>query len=236
MASDKQVLFGLTTTGQSDWRDKVEEIKQLNLRSVALLPTMLAPADRKILYKLLEEAGLESAPYVHLNHDFTVAEIDYLVSRFKTKALSCHSDAESYALLDRLPKYNSMIYVENVADEQKNKLFTPENFSKHQVSGICLDLSHLAETRHSSKKHFKRLAAMLEKYPVRVNHISGVKNSVLYKFFNKTYVDHSLDNLSDLAYLKNFPPHYFAQYIVMELENSFLEQVEIKKFLETIIT
>lgn len=235
MTVDKQIFFGLTTTGKSDWRDKVDEVKQLNLREVALLPTTLSAADRKILYKLLEEAGLESAPYVHLRDDFTTEEVDYLVSRFKVKALSCHGDAASYALLDRLPKYNSIIYVENAASSEKNKLFTPENFTKHQVSGICLDLAHLTETQHSDKKHYKKLTAMLDKYPIRVNHISGVKNSVLYKFFNKTYVDHSLDSLNDLVYLKNLPPQYFSRYIVMELENSFLEQVEIKKFLETVI-
>ena len=76
---------------------------------------------------------------------------------------------------------------------------------------------------------------MADKYPVGVSHISGVKSSVLFKIFNKTWVDHSLDSLHDLLYLKQYPPHYFAKTIVMELENSFVEQLEIGKFLETVI-
>jgi hypothetical protein len=235
MSSDQQILLGLTTTGISRWRDKAEEIRQLNLREVALLPTALKPAERQALYKLLESAGLEAAPYVHLRDDFTVEEVDYLVGRFKVKALSCHADEKGYALLDKLPKYNSIIYVENFAAENADKLFNPQYFSKHQVSGICLDLAHLEETRRSSKRHYKNVLAMMDKYPVRVTQISGVKTSVLFKMFHKTYVDHSLDSLNDLAYVKQYPPHYFAKLIVLELENSFLEQLEIKKFVESLV-
>lgn len=235
MSSDKQILLGLTTTKHSDWRDKVEEIKQFNLTEVALLPTGLMPAQRQVLYKLLEETSLQSIPYVHLRDDFTATEVEYLVERFKVKAFSCHADPLGYALLDRLPKYNSLIYVENFADEKTNKLFTPQKFKEHQVSGICLDLAHLEESRRSSKNHYKRLVAMAEANKIGVTHISGVKSSVIYKFFNKTYGDHSLDSLNDLNYLKALPDRYFAPIVVIELENSFMEQLEIKKFLEHII-
>ncbi len=235
MPADKQILLGLTTTPGSNWRDKVEEIKQLNLREVALLPTALPTADRQVLYKLLEGTNLDSIPYVHLRDDFTTEEVDYLVSRFKVKTLSCHADVKGYALLDKLPKYNSLICVENFSDEGADKMFTPDYFAKHQVSGLCLDLAHLEESRRTSQRHFKRLTAILQKYPAMVTHVSGTKTSVLFKIFNKTYVDHSLDSLADMNYLKQFPQAYFAKIIVIELENSFLEQLEVKKFLETII-
>lgn len=236
MSGDKQLLLGLTTTAGSNWRDKIEEIKQLNLRELALLPTGLKPDERQTFYKMLETAGLVSAPYVHLRDDFTTEEIDYLVNRFQVKALSCHADPKGYALLDRLPKYNSITYVENFTNEEADKLFTQEYFVKHQISGLCLDLAHLEETRRTSQRHYKRLTSLIgDRYPVKVSHLSGVKSSVLFKVFNKTYVDHSLDSLSDLVYLRQFPPQYFGKIIVLELENSFLEQLEIKKFLETII-
>lgn len=235
MTSDKQILLGLTTTGTSNWRDKVEEIKQLNLREIALLPTGLNPTDRHTLYKLLENAGLDSIPYVHLRDDFTLDEVEYLVAQFKVKAFSCHADAKGYALLDRLPKYNSIIYVENFTNEEADKMFTAENFAKHQVSGVCLDLAHLEEARRSSQRHYKRILEIIKKYPVKINHLSGVKTSVLFKIFNKTYVDKSLDALADLNYLKQVPASCFGKYIILEMENSFLEQTEIKKFIETII-
>jgi len=235
MPSDKQILLGLTTTGRSDWRDKVEEIKQFHLTQVALLPTALTPADRQTLYKLLEATELESIPYVHLRDDFNPAEMEYLAERFKVKAFSCHADAKGYAILDKLPKYNSLIYVENFASEPADKFFTPQKFKEHQVSGICLDLAHLEEARRSSKRHYKRLTAMLDTNKIGVTHISGIKTSIIFKIFNKTYVDHSLDSLNDLQYLKDMPAHYFAPLIVLEMENSFMEQLEIKKFVEHFI-
>ncbi len=235
MVSGKQVLIGLTTTKGSDWRDKIQEIKQFNIKEAALLPVTLTPAERQEFYKLLEASGLESAPYVQLREDSTLAELDYLVARFKTKVFSCHADLAGYNVLDHLPKYNSVIFVENFANENSDILFNEQKFAEHQVSGICLDLSHLEEARKSAKKHFKRVAAMADKIPVGVTKISGIKSSVVFKVFNQTYVDHSLDSLNDLAYIKAFPPHYFAKFIVLDLENSFIEQLEIKKFTETII-
>ena len=235
MESNKQILLGLTTTAHSDWRDKVEEIKQFNLKEVALLPTALMPAERQALYKLLEATSLESIPYVHLRDDFNLAEVEYLVERFKVKAFSCHADEKGYAMLDKLPKYNSLIYVENFASESRDKFFTPQKFKEHQVSGICLDLAHLEEARRSSKLHYKRIVTMTETNKIGVTHVSGIKSSVVFKFFNKTYVDHSLDSLNDLKYLKDYPAPYFAPIIVLELENSFMEQLEIKKFVEEIV-
>jgi len=235
MPADKQILFGLCTTPGANWREKVEEIGQLGLTQIALLPTALKPDERKVLYAALAECAGLAIPYVHLRDDFTVAEIDYLVEHFKTKFFSCHADEKGYAFLDKTPKYNSVIFVENFANEKRDKMFTPELFAKHQVSGICLDLAHLEEAKQASKRHYKRLSGMADKFTIGITHLSGVKTSVLYKIFNKTYVDHSLDSLNDLLYLKNYPPHYFAKIIVMEMENSFLEQAEIKKYLETII-
>ncbi len=235
MPNDKKVLLGLTTTKNSDWRDKIEEIKQFNLSEVALLPTSLLPTERQALYKLLEDTALQSIPYVHLRDDFSLAEVEYLTERFKVKAFSCHADEAGYALLDKLPKYNSLIYVENFALEARDKFFTPQNFKEHQVSGICLDLAHLEEARHSSKTHYKRLMTMVETKTIGVTHVSGVKTSIIFKLFHKTYVDHSLDSLADLAYLKNIPTTYFAPFVVLELENSFMEQLEIKQFVEHLI-
>lgn len=235
MPSDKQILLGLTTTGHSDWRDKVEEIKQFNLEEIALLPTGLVSAQRQALYKLLETTGLVSIPYVHLRDDFSLAEVEYLVERFKVKAFSCHADEKGYGLLDKLPKYNSLIYVENFASETNDKFFTPQKFKEHQVSGICLDLAHLEEARRSSARHYKRLTAMAETAKIGITHISGIKTGIIFKFFNKTYVDKSLDSLNDLQYLKDVPARYFAPFVVLELENSFMEQLEIKKFVEHLV-
>jgi|GEM_PF-2401546 len=232
MSGDKQILLGLTTTGISQWRDKVSEIKQLNIAQAALLPTALKQAERQNLYRLLEESGLATLPCVQLAADSTVEEIDYLVSRFKTQALTCYADTAGYALLDRLPKYNSMIFVENFASETADKLFSADYFAKHQVSGLCVNLANLAELGRTAKRHHKTVSAFMNKYPVKVSVVSGVKTSVWFKMFNKTYVDRSLDSLNDLAYLKQTAVNYLGRWVVMDLENSFLEQVEIKKFLE----
>lgn len=235
MNEAKKILFGLTTTPQSDWRDKIEEIKQLGLKEIALLPTMLLPAERQEFYKLLESSGLESVPYVHLRGDFTTTEIHYLIEKYKVKAFSMHTDQSSLALLDILGTLNTMVYLENPASLAKVKNFTKETFTRHQAYGICMDLTHYQAVKDNDKPGFKKLQEVITAYPIDITHISAYRPSFLNKIINKRSDSHLLKSLKDLDYLKMIPGNFFGKFIVIELENSFLEQAEVKKYLELIL-
>jgi len=231
MLNAKHILLGLTTTGKSNWRDKIAELSALNITEVALLPTMLDMAQRKELYRLLETSPVQSIPYVHLRDDMTQAELDYLVARFKTKIFSTHANEAGYKLLSALPKYAAIIYMENSPSEKLNKYFTRQIFEEHKVAGICLDLAHLENIRRNNKPGYKRLQTLFNHYTIECNHVSAISTNVFLKLFHKKAATHDLKSLSEFDYLRKFPENYFGKYIIIELENSLQEQLEVQKHL-----
>ena len=235
MLNERTVLLGLTTKGVSNWQDKALEVKQLKIETAALLPTTLSFAERKRLYQMLEEAGLAEATVVQLRPDMEQRELDYLVARFKTKIFCCHADEAGLKLIDSLPKYHSMIYLANHDSEHSGKYFNQTVFEQHQLTGICLDLSHLENQRNFSKNGYRRVQSLLNKYPLGCNMVSGISESVLLKLFKKSIDTHYLKSLDQLEYLRKFPSHYFAKLVVLQLENSFQEQLAIKKHLQNIL-
>jgi hypothetical protein len=228
-------LLGLTTTRGSDWRDKVEEIKELDIKELALFPTMLTPQERQELYRLLEMTPLNSIPYVHLRDDFTVDEIDMLIAKYKTKVFSIHANQSGYALLNRLPKYNSLIYVENPSEAKEYTMFNSPTFVQHQITGLCLDLSHYMAVKASDKKLALQVDELVKKFPIGVNHVSSFSTSAVMKIFSSGKSKHHIDSLTELDYLQSLPANYFSKYVCIELENSLLEQKEVKQFLEMIL-
>ncbi|MFH1412739.1 MAG: hypothetical protein ABIG10_01790 [bacterium] len=230
-----KILLGLTTTQGSNWQDKVKEISQFNIKEIGLLPTTLNYEQRGQLYKMLQDTPLETIPFVHLRHDMEQKELDYLVAKYKTKIFCSHANEEGIKLIDRLPKYLTMIYLENDVDDKSDKYFNAKVFDEHKVAGICLDLAHLENQRNRYKQSYKRVQAVLNKYPIGCNHVSAVKTNILLKLFHRKSTSHELKNLDDLDYLRKFSKNYFAKYIVIELENSFQEQLEIKKHLENML-
>lgn len=235
MDSSKTILLGLTTSPASDWRDKIEEIKEFKLTEISLFSAGLNLGGRQELTKLLESTSLDSIPCVHMADDFTAVEVDYFISKYKTKIFTCHADAAGYALLNRLPKYNSLIYVENPEDGKLLADFSLATLASHQVTGLCLDLSHAASVAKTNKAKYKALLEMSSKLPVAVNHVSGVRSRVIFKFINQSKSHHQIESLTEFDYLKDLPSNLFSKYICLELDNSLLEQREVKQYLELIL-
>ena len=231
----KKILFGLTTTEKSDWHDKSAEISELGIQEIALFPTGLAPEQRQELYKLLETTPLEAIPYVCLRADFIPEEVDYLIGRYKTKALSYQADDSATTLLTTLGRYASMIYVENPRDLKHNGFFNRETLSRSQVFGVCLDLASYEETRLKDKLNFRLLGDILGAFPVDVNHVTAFRSSAVLRMFHQTHAAHYSETLHDFDYLLGIPANYFGKYIALELENSLLEQREIIHYLELML-
>lgn len=230
-----KILLGLTTQNPN-WLDKVEEINELGLEEIALLPTALGLEQRKQLYKKLEVTKLQSIPFVHLRHDMVQEELDYLVSKYKTKVFCLHANDLGFKLFDKIGKYQSMIYLENpINDRSAVKNFTKEKFAEHQVMGVCLDLAHLESQRTTNRVLYKQIQNMFNKYPIGCNLISAVSTNVFLKMFHKRTELHDLKNLSQLDYLRKFPKHYFSKYIIIQLDNSLEEQQEVQKHLANML-
>ncbi|MFA6193636.1 MAG: hypothetical protein WC726_02110 [Parcubacteria group bacterium] len=233
---NRKIMLSLTTTPGSDWRAKVEEIDKLGLKEIALFPTCLEISERKELYALLEKTGLKQIPHVHLrNDDMDENELKYFTEKYNTQVFNLHPKAESYDFIEKHGKYRKMIYVENLYRVINYELFNEEIFEKYEIAGICLDTAHLKSEQLIFPENYKERIRMLEKFSIGCNHISAI----MAKSYNWEGVEifdtHMLSDFSELDYLKEFPGKYFSDFVSIELENSFEQQLEAKKYIESII-
>lgn len=226
---NKKILLGLTTTPESDWREKTKEIDKFSIKEIALFPTFLEAEERKELYALLEETGLESIPHVHLRpSDMPIEELDYFVSKFKTKVFNIHSPKEFPVNYD-YSKYKEIIYLENT-----NFVPTEEEINKSGV-GLCIDFSHWENGMKIKWPGYENFDELVEKYPAGIGHISAMTEKLVHWPNDwKTYDSHMMEKVSQFDYIKKYIK-YLPDMVSIELENSLEEQIEVKEYLEKII-
>jgi hypothetical protein len=232
----RKILVSITTITDNGWKEKIKEIKKLKIKEVALFPTCLNIEERKELYKELEKTDIVSIPLVHAREDFATWELDYLVKIFKTKAFNFHYWSGAEKFLKANKKYRRIVFFENL-------LKINDDFKKFVklCGGVCLDVSHwesIGIMKHEPT--YKNFDKMLDKYKVGCNHISAISNKrVLYidkktdeKFYG--YDCHWLKDIHEMDYVKKYLK-YLSDIVAIELENSIKEQLQIKKYLESII-
>lgn len=213
----KEILLGLTTTPGSDWRRKCEEIDELGLKRIALFPTFLGVDDRKELYSLLENTGIEEIPHIHLRSDDMEAwEMKLFESRYRTRFYNIHSVAID---VPQFQSYFHKIYVENHYE------LLPEDILK-RCAGLCLDFSHLEDIRATNPLIYESYCGLLGKYAVGCCHVSSVPFAQVS--------DHFMHDLHELDYLVRYQ-EYLPDLISLEMENSFHEQLQAKAYIEKIL-
>lgn len=220
----RKILLSITTTKNSDWEKKINEANELDLKEIALFLTGLESEKRKKLIKLLEKSEIESIPILHLRNDMKLAELDYFLKNYQTKAFTLHSQSE-FPLIYDYSKYQNLIFIENVYQP-----LSPAEIKN--FGGICLDLSHLENDRITAQEKFKYNIKVIKKYPLGGNHISCLKKIPFRD--DKGYLrydSHNLENLSELDYLKKYPLSYFSQIIAIELENSLQDQLRARDYI-----
>jgi len=242
MGSKRKILLSLTTTGEnskvSKWRERILEINRLKIEEIAFFPTCLKQKERRELYKRLENSSIRKIPHVHIRTDFEDWEMDYFLRRFRTEIFNIHPRPE--ALKWRETKYWKKIFLENLYYYPKpnsRDLFTKEAFKKYSIAGICLDLTHLASEKKIFPENYSKTVRLIKKHKIGCNHISGM-GSKIYKEKRSglmIYETHFLESLNQLEYLKRMPIEYFSNIVSIELENSFEQQLEAKKYIESII-
>ena len=225
----KCILPTITTTHDSNWKEKIEEIDKLNLEEVALFPTCLNKEERKEMYELLDKTKLKRIPFVHIRSDFDEEEIGWLKEKYQTKVFNTHSE-KLYPLFNSWDKYKKdFIYLENT------HLGFPEDELKI-YAGICIDFSHLENDRLLYPERYEQSLQIIKKVKIGCAHLSAIRSENRFDEKEELRYDfHKLNNLSDMDYLKNYSQEYFPEYMAIELENSLEEQIEIKKYLQNII-
>ena len=224
----RKILPTITTISDNLWREKIEEIKKLKLKEVFVFLTALEEKERKEFYKLLQDTEIEKIPFVHVRSDMKLEELDYLVENYKTEIFNIHTEKQ-YPFVYDCSKYKNIIAIEN-----KTALRLDGEEIKN-YAGICLDFTHLEKIRLLDKKAYEHDISVLEKYPIRCNHISAIKKHFSLEKGRKNYHSHYLKDLSELDYLKKYPLNYFSEFIAIELENSITEQLKIRDYVSDLL-
>lgn len=232
---ERKILLGLTTTPRSDWREKTREIDEFGIKEIALFPTWLKLSEREELYALLEKTNLEKIPHVHLRDDMEEWELDYLSEKYGSKLFNIHAVPQALKLLE-IGKHRKNIFLEN--QEEINDLYI-NNLEKS--GGICLDVSHWEDMGIMMKrKGYDNFLDLMGRYKIGCSHASIVNDAaeeyVDYLTGEKgiQYSHHWLNDLSELDYVKKYIK-YLPEYVSIELENPFSEQLKAKEYLEKII-
>jgi hypothetical protein len=221
----KKILPTITTTGKSNWRNKIKEVKKFQLKEVALFPTCLEKKQREELYSLLQKFNIRNIPFVHIRSDMDLNELDFLIKEFKVKIFNIHSDSEFPFVYD-YSRYKKMIFVENV--------YYPLNEKEvRKFAGICLDLTHLENDKIFNPEKYQHNLKIIEKYPIGCNHVSSFQKNI--RKDKRGYIrqdNHFLKNLTGMDYLKKYPKKYFSPFIAIELENSIKTQLKVKDYIK----
>lgn len=224
-----KILPAITTI--FDWRGKLKELKELNLKEVALFLTCVNHKERREIYEFLKKTKINKVPFVHTRTDMLADEIEYLIKNYHTQAFNIHSKRE-YQYFADCEKYKKMIYIEN----------TYEPFDEKEIqefAGICLDFAHLESDRLFRHDIYKHNIELIERYGCGCNHISPSNNSFsLDKEVEKYPRDrhhHTLKKLSELDYLKRYPAKYFGELAALEMENPLKEQLNAKEYIQALL-
>lgn len=222
---NRKILLGLTTTQGSDWRDKIREIDELDIKELALFPTFLELEQRKELYALLEKTGLVEIPHVHLRDDMEHWELDYFVDKFNTKVFNTHGNQGAISNFKN-NRHAKKIFIENhygVDADFKTALA--------YFAGVCLDVSHWEDYGIiQGMDTYRQLPEILKTKTIGCCHVSAIRDypMILENYLNgeevKVFSWHIFKELDEFDYVKKYIK-YLPDLISIELENSFKEQI-----------
>lgn len=229
----KKLLPGLTTTPRSDWREKIKEIDKFQLNEIALFPTFLKVNERKELYDLLQKTDLKRIPHIHLRDDMEEWELDLFSEKYQTEFYNIHPQPPDLVMLKKMKSKINNVYVENL--EKIDDYFFE---IADMCQGICLDLSHWED--EGILEGYDIFSKRIKEYKIGCSHISAIKKEyTTWRHYATNelinlYSDHLLQDFNELDYVKKYV-EYLPEYVSIELENSFSEQLKIKEYLEKII-
>lgn len=198
------------------------EIAKFKITEVSLFLEKLPYSQRKKVYQSLLESKIKSVPLVHLRHDMSKEEIEFLVKNYQTKFLTIHEI--SFNHLKQWQGYYPSLFLEMNFD---NRISSKVEVEK--IGGFCVDLSHFKTAEVKSSREFaytlKRKGSTIL---FRCNHLNGyspVENTDL----------HTIVSLKDFDYLTTLPKFLFSNVIALEVDNSIADQLKFKKYLSKML-
>lgn len=213
------ILVGLTTTKKDQILSKISEIKKFKITQIAYFPTCLTRIERDNFAKELESIPNLEIPHIHLRSDMGDEEIEYYISKFKTKIFNIHPRNSKFGIFKIGDKYKKKVYVENSGG-------IPTNNELQEYGGVCIDFAHWETGKKYLPELYKNFQTLIQTHTIGCCHISAIRDE------NEGHLDqHFLKNIQDMDYILKYI-RYFPEFASLELENSISEQLEIKKYIE----
>jgi hypothetical protein len=215
---DQRILVGITSKDDFHWPQQLAEVEKFKITEVSLFLEKLPYSQRKKVYQSLLKSKIKRIPLVHLRHDMSKDEIEFLVKNYHSEFLTIHEINFNY--LEQWQGFYSSLFLELNAD---NRLSPKVDVQK--IGGFCVDLSHFkkAEAKFTREFAYTLKRKEFSRY-FRCNHLNGyspVENADL----------HTITSLKDFDYLTTLPKFLFSDVIALEVENSIADQLKFKKYL-----
>src|SRR3989338_11084474 len=222
------ILVSITGSTEKEWQDKLKEINNLKIKEVALFLEIFENTQREKIYKALKISCVKNIPLVHIRHDMTKDELEFLKENYKTKYFTCHEENFVRHDVENWKGFYKDIYLEMNFDNVVSKKVKVE-----KIGGFCIDLAHFKVAMEKLSKDFKYV---FDKKPFSTAQGKRNKNLFICNHINgwnteKNIDMHTIHNLKDFDYLKTLPKFVFGKIIALETFNSIKEQIEFKKYL-----
>lgn len=230
------ILPSITTLNlcNSSWHSKILEVEELQIRHVALFVTGLSNEERALCFEKLQALRRKhdfSIPFVHAVSRMKEEEYLFLMDNFGTDFFNLHP-LKQFPLTEKLStKVREHICIENASSSTVLEESDLEGFA-----GICLDISHLEDTRRVNPVVFLQMEKFLSTHRICANHISG--SSQVPEFDNNgtpQFSRHLASGVKDFDYLSRYPETYFSSYCAIEVENSLREQLTFVAYIESML-
>jgi hypothetical protein len=229
------ILPGLTSTKKDRIPSFIEDLRDSEIRRIALFPTLLGMDERKALYRELETVAGLIIPHVHIRNDFTEAELDYLAGRFGTEAFNIHPRSSTHPFGPLPARFAARIFVENVDVPADDAELSGSGTGDPAPGGICPDFSHLENNRlHGRRLYVDAVMGQLKRFKAGCCHVSAVRVGVPNHWAGG-WDHHEYSSLEDLSYLSAYREFLPDTWVSLELENGFAQQMEAKAWLESLL-
>lgn len=220
MNFEEKIFVGVTTLNYRgkphNWKKQFQEIKKFGIKRISVFPTILNFEERKEFYKELDNSGVEEIPLVHMRvEDFMEDELNYFITKFKTKWFNCH-ERDADIIYKKFPKHRNLILLETGHNNNLKEKIKPE-----KMGGICADISHFMRSKENNNTEYYYIKKNFNN--IKANHLNG------YDCLRKD--THHIKHKHQLDYLKELPKKLFSNIIALEMDNSIKAQLKYKKYI-----
>lgn len=227
------IFLSIQVSPATPWREYLGSLEALDIKEIAFFLDVASSDERREFYRLLEKSHVTAIPYVQVSAEMEAWEFDYLATNYNTVWFGLTVSNRSFGFLATVPKYADRIIFENPLERKYSNLFSDEALTRAGANGVCLDVATLERDRVQNNKKYTLSIHALDHHSLQVTQIRPVSNRWYRRFIFKEM--RRLTSLTTLKYLKYVPPAQIAPLLVLDMDNTPEEQVEIREYLKTLL-